>query len=79
MVMTKLVTAQYDERPEDWERAKRIFNIIGDRVETVAPWLAQQVLENHKHGARIRWLSRGKLIGRFLTAPFRKRDLFEER
>jgi len=75
MVMTDMVTRQYEGRPEDWERAKRIFNILADRVETVTPWLAQKVLENDRSGVRFQWLSRPKLIGRFLTAPFHKRDL----
>ena len=77
MVLTDLVTRQYKERPEDWERDKRIINILADRVETVTPWLAQKVLANDKTGVRITWLTRGKVIGRFLAAPFRKRDLFE--
>jgi len=78
MVLTDLLTKQYEDRPEDWEGAKRIFNILADRVETVAPWLADRVLANSRHGARFQWLSRGKVIGRFLTAPFGKRDLFGE-
>lgn len=77
MVMTDLVTDPYEGRPEDWERARRIFNIIGDRVETVTPWLAQQVLDNDKNGAVISWSSNLKIMGRFLTARFRKRDIFE--
>jgi NAD(P)-dependent dehydrogenase (short-subunit alcohol dehydrogenase family) len=32
MVVTDLVTKQYENRPpEDWESAKRIFNILADR------------------------------------------------
>jgi hypothetical protein len=54
---------------------KGIFNIIADRVETVTPWLAQEVLDNDKHGARITWAGRGKMMGRFLLSPFRKRDV----
>ena len=77
MVMTDMLTNQYEGRPEDWDRAKRIFNILADRVETVTPWLAQKVLANEKNGVRIKWLTRRKTMGRFLTAPFRKRDLFE--
>jgi len=78
MVMTELITAQYEDRPpEEWAEAKRIFNILADRVETVTPWLAQKVLDNRKNGARISWLTPGKVIGRFLTAKFRRRDLFE--
>ncbi len=76
MVITDLITQQYAGRPEDWERAKRIFNILADRVETVTPWLAQQVLHNKKNGARIKWLTRRKIIGRFLASPFQRRDLF---
>jgi NAD(P)-dependent dehydrogenase (short-subunit alcohol dehydrogenase family) len=77
MVMTDLITQQYAGRPEDWERAKRIFNILADRVETVTPWLAQQVLRDQKNGARIKWLTRRKIIGRFLASPFQRRDLFK--
>jgi NAD(P)-dependent dehydrogenase (short-subunit alcohol dehydrogenase family) len=77
MVVTDMLTGQYEERPEKWEAAKRIFNILADRVEVVTPWLARQVLSNRKTGVRFTWLSRGKAVARFLTAPFRKRDLFE--
>jgi len=77
MVVTDLLTQQYKDRPEDWESAKRVFNILADRVETVAPWLARKVLANDKTGVRIAWMSRSKSIARFLAAPFRKRDLFE--
>jgi NAD(P)-dependent dehydrogenase (short-subunit alcohol dehydrogenase family) len=76
MVVTELVTSPYDGRPEEWERVKRIFNIIADRVETVTPWLARRILNNTKNGARISWSSTWKVMGRFLAAPFRKRDLF---
>ena len=79
MVVTDLLTRQYEDRSEDWERARRIFNILADRVETVTPWLARRVLANETSGARIEWLTRGKVWGRFLLAPFRKRDVFEDR
>jgi hypothetical protein len=39
---------------------------------------AQKVLANNKTGVRITWLTRSKIIGRFLIAPFHKRDLFGE-
>jgi NAD(P)-dependent dehydrogenase (short-subunit alcohol dehydrogenase family) len=78
MVITDLVTKPYDGRPEEWERAKRIFNIIADRVETVTPWLAKRMLDNDKNGARISWTSTWKVGLRFLMSPFRKRDLFGE-
>lgn len=76
MLVTELITDQYPDDPEGLERVKRILNILGDRVETVTPWLAKRILENNRSGARIAWLTRGKIFMRFLTAPFNKRDLF---
>ena len=79
MVVTNLLTDQFEGKPEEFEQAKRIFNILCDRVETVTPWLAQRVLENDKNGVVISWQSRLRMMGRFLAAPFRKRDVFEGR
>ena len=78
MVITEMITEQYKDRPEEWERAKRVFNILADRVETIAPWFADQILANTKNGVRLVWLGRFKAMGRFLTAPFSNRDLFGE-
>jgi len=77
MVATKLITEQYDGHPEEWERSKRIFNILADRVETVTPWLAKKVLTNNKNGANIIWLTKFKILKCFITAPFSKRKIFE--
>ena len=49
-----------------------IYNILGDRVETVTPWLVEQVLADTKHGSRIAWLTRGKSLWRFLKSRFVK-------
>lgn len=75
MVVTDLLVGG-DHTGEEWERKKRIYNILADRVETVVPFLAEKVLANEKHGARIAWLTTGKSFVRFLKAPFAKRDLF---
>jgi NAD(P)-dependent dehydrogenase (short-subunit alcohol dehydrogenase family) len=77
MVLTDLVVGQYRGRPEEWDRVKSIFNIIADRAETVAPWMADQVLANGKNGAQIKWLTRPKLMWRFLTAPIIKRHVID--
>lgn len=76
MVITDLVTDQYTDRPQDFQRARDAFNLLGDRVETVTPWLADRVLGNDQSGADIRWLTGRKLVGRLIAARFRKRDLF---
>jgi NAD(P)-dependent dehydrogenase (short-subunit alcohol dehydrogenase family) len=77
MVITKFLTDQYSNRPEEFERAKRIFNIIAERVETVTPWLVERMLANTKSGIVLSFSSRWKLMLRFMTSPFIKRDLFD--
>jgi hypothetical protein len=47
-------------------------------VETVAPWLARRVLENHKHGAMISWTNPAKIGWRFLSAPFTHRKVIDD-
>lgn len=78
MVVTELLTESYTDWPEDKKRLRRVFNILADRVETVTPWLADQILATNKNGARIRWLTNSKIAWRFLTSPFRKRNLFDD-
>jgi NAD(P)-dependent dehydrogenase (short-subunit alcohol dehydrogenase family) len=76
MVTTDLLLGPYERGGADWERAKRIFNILADKPETVCPWLARKVLTNTRHGACLRWLTFPKILWRFLSAPFVRRDLF---
>jgi NAD(P)-dependent dehydrogenase (short-subunit alcohol dehydrogenase family) len=77
MVATEFITDQYIGREDEWERTKPILNVLADRVETVTPWLANEILNNEKHGATITWLTKGKLMGRFLMSRFRKREVFD--
>ncbi len=77
IVSTDLLADQYIGRPEDYERAKRFYNILGDKVETVTPYLAQKILENKRAGAKVAWLTTPKVLQRFLTAPFIKRNIFD--
>ncbi|WP_030909326.1 SDR family oxidoreductase [Streptosporangium amethystogenes] len=71
MVVTDLLT--HDYTPDELAKAARIFNILADRVETVTPWLAEQALTRTRNGAHVRWLTQGKILARFASAPFSKR------
>jgi len=75
MVVTDLLMGPMGRKPEELERARRIFTILADRVETVAPFLASRVLASSGHGDSIRWLTGLKIMARFLAAPFTKRDV----
>lgn len=78
MVLTDLILKRYEgKEPSEWEGARRIFNILADRVETVTPFIAARVLQNQRNGVLISWLTGPKVLWRFLTAGLRKRDLFE--
>ena len=76
IVVTDLLIGDYDTDSDEWRRARRSFNILGDSVETVTPYLVDGILRAKPDGARVAWLTGGKAAWRFLSARFRKRDLF---
>ena len=76
IVVTDLLTGDYDLESAEWQKAKKILNILGDTVETVTPFLVEGILKTDKSGAKVAWLTGRKAFVRFLTAGFKKRDLF---
>jgi NAD(P)-dependent dehydrogenase (short-subunit alcohol dehydrogenase family) len=78
IVVTDLLKRDMGGAAADWERTKRVYNILADRVETVTPFLADGVLANDKTGARIAWLTSRKAASRFLMSLFRKRTVLTD-
>jgi NAD(P)-dependent dehydrogenase (short-subunit alcohol dehydrogenase family) len=78
IVLTDMLLQDMDTGSEDWPRVRRVFNILADTVDTVTPWLVDRVLKADRDGAKVMWLTGPKIGLRFLTARFRKRDLFSE-
>ena len=76
MVITDMITRQFEGRKDEMEKSKRILNIIAERAETVAPVLVDKILKNQKNGATINYSSSTRMIVKFMTAPFNRRDLF---
>ena len=76
MVITDMITRQFIGREDELEKSKKVLNIIGERAETVAPVLVEKILNNKKNGVTINYSSSIRMMGKFITAPFRKRDLF---
>lgn len=76
IVVTDLLSEPYRNKPAEWAKAKKIFNILGDHVETVTPFIAEELLKGRASGQTISWLTTGKVLGRFISALFRRRDLF---
>ncbi len=76
MIMTEGVLREAAEMdPAELAKNKRVMNILFDHVETVAPYLVEQMLSTHKHAARIAWMSNAKIMVRFMSASFKKRDV----
>ncbi len=74
IVVTRLLLGGYRSAAER-EEVLPVLNILADRVETVTPWLARQVLADTRGGSDIHWLTRGRIAWRFATAPFRRRQV----
>jgi NAD(P)-dependent dehydrogenase (short-subunit alcohol dehydrogenase family) len=77
MVATDMIRNRYRNRPEEWERARRIFNIIAEPVDRVTPWLAREMLANRKNGVTLSYSSTWKLLWKFLKSPFVKKKVFD--
>jgi len=79
MVVTDLLVPQPEDRDEDWEKSKKVLNILADTVETVTPYLVDGMLAAENNGDAVRWLTGKKVAWRFMTARFgKKRDLFSD-
>ena len=66
---------------QDVERRAKtvaVFNILGDRPETVAAWLAPRLLAARRSGVRLAWLTGAKIMGRFMFAGMMRRRVVEE-
>ncbi len=75
MVLTELLISKEAQSAPDWERKKGVYNILADTVETVTPWLVENMLASKGNGAAVRWLTTPKVICRFLISRFKKRDI----
>ena len=78
IVVTDLLEETKDRDPAAWEKTKKLYNILGDRVETVVPFLVAEVLKAEKPGTAIKWLTTPKAAWRFMSAGLTKRKVMPE-
>jgi NAD(P)-dependent dehydrogenase (short-subunit alcohol dehydrogenase family) len=55
MMLTEMVTNQYEGKPEDWKRVEKIFDAIAEDVDVVADWMTDKMLTNTKNGMRFQF------------------------
>jgi NAD(P)-dependent dehydrogenase (short-subunit alcohol dehydrogenase family) len=78
IVVTDLLEESKDPDPAAWEKTKKLYNILGDRVETVVPFIAAEVLCASRPGTTIKWLTMPKAAWRFMSAGMTKRRVMPE-
>ena len=75
MVMTDFILQGFKTNPAALEQRRRMFNIIADRVENVAPWLVSRILTNNRTGVHFNYVNGPKMLWRFASAPFFPRNV----
>ncbi len=79
LMVTDFTMGQIDRsNPAEWERTRRIFNILADKPEMVAAFLVPRILSCRRSGALIAWLTNPKIFFRFMTAGILRRTVIEE-
>ena len=61
------------------DKTKKIYNILGDYPETIAKFMVEKIINNKKKNPKFVWLSNFRAFTRFMTYPFKKRDLFNNK
>ena len=78
MIVTEAVIREAKENRENFEKSRRMINNLVDQVETVSPFLVDEMLAFQKTGGKIRWLTGSKIGWRMLKSRFKPRpDQFE--
>jgi NAD(P)-dependent dehydrogenase (short-subunit alcohol dehydrogenase family) len=75
MVLTDMTLDPLRKDPINNKQLIRIYNILANDPETVTQFLVRKMIENKINGAKISWLTPWKIMKRFLSAPFSKRDI----
>jgi short-subunit dehydrogenase len=79
IVITDFLIEHMKKMPkEEYEKVRLIYNMLADKVETVAPFLVENILSNSSTGARIDWLTDEKAAERFNSDEYASRDLLAE-
>jgi NADP-dependent 3-hydroxy acid dehydrogenase YdfG len=64
--------------PDELETVKAVYNCLADTVETVTPFLVENILQNDQHGVEIAWLTDEKANERFNSDEYCSRDFFSK-
>ena len=66
------------EKIELDEKTKNVYNILGDRPETIAEFMVEKMDKNTKNHVKFVWLTTMRAMGRFIKALFGKKNNYFE-
>jgi short-subunit dehydrogenase len=79
IVVTDFLIENMKKMPkEEYEKVRMIYNMLADKVETVTPFLVENILSNRITGAKIDWLTDEKSAERFASEEYASRNLLGE-
>ena len=62
------------------DKTKNIYNILGDRPETIAQYMVEKIINNKKNNVKFAWLTNLRATARFLKAMVgKKNDFFDDK
>jgi len=68
MVLTDLLMKPMEENTEEeLKRFKKVFNLLGNKVEVVTPWISDKILKSNKNYDRIKYSSTFKILKNLVT------------
>ena len=75
MLVTDMLLEPLRKEPEKNRGALRIFHLLADPTERVAPWIAGKIMANNRHGIHITWLTRRKIAFRMAAGMVKRRKV----
>jgi len=76
MVVTDMLLRTVSDGSAESRKKKKFLNIMADTVESVAPFLAEQMLATTVQSPTIKWLTKPRMAGKIVLGLFRRRNLF---
>jgi len=74
MIVTDAVIREAQTAPATFKKSRNFMNNLVDQVETVSPFLVDEIIVFKKSGGKIAWLNGRKIAMRLLKARFKPRE-----
>lgn len=77
MVLTDMLKGQNTGSQEQWEKTKKVYNVLANRELDVTPWLVEKILGNRRKRVSFNYVTPFQMISQLFSFIFLKRNLFQ--